>query len=54
MAMLPYLCKRFGDPSSTRTQVAALLGCQPADIVFTSRGHRGQQLPNQRRDAGRP
>jgi len=51
-AMTPYLYEHFGNPSSThpygvqakraveraRTQVAALLGCQPAEIVFTSGG----------------
>src|SRR5262245_51333947 len=50
-AMLPYFTERFGNPSSThhawgqeaaaavetaRAQVAALVGAQPADIVFTS------------------
>jgi len=51
-AMLPYLQGRFGNPSSShpygkairaavdeaRAQVAALLGCQPAEVVFTSGG----------------
>jgi cysteine desulfurase len=49
-AMLPYLREHFGNPASThaygapaaaavdraRGQVAALLGCGPAEIVFTS------------------
>src|SRR5437773_1092874 len=51
-AMLPYLQAHFGNPSSThvygktahdavdhaRTQVAALLGAQPEEIVFTGGG----------------
>ena len=51
-AMVPYLYEHFGNPSSAhpygvqakraveraRAQVAALLGCQPAEIVFTSGG----------------
>ncbi len=51
-AMLPYLHQHFGNPSSShalgktakqavetaRGQVAALLNCQPAEIVFTSGG----------------
>ena len=51
-AMLPYLQTHFGNPSSThaygkrahdavdhaRAQVAALLGAQPDEIVFTSGG----------------
>ena len=50
--MAPYLYEHFGNPSSShpygvatkraieaaRAQVAALLGCQPAEIVFTSGG----------------
>ena len=49
-AMLPYLQRRYGNPSSNhvfglplkeaiqnaRAQVANLLGCEPAEIVFTS------------------
>ena len=51
-AMAPYLYKHFGNPSSShpygvvarqavgaaRAQVAELLGCQPAQVVFTSGG----------------
>ncbi|HZU37950.1 MAG TPA: aminotransferase class V-fold PLP-dependent enzyme, partial [Gemmataceae bacterium] len=51
-AMLPWLSEHFGNPSSThaygqrthdavekaRGQVAALLGAQPDEIVFTSGG----------------
>ena len=51
-AMTPYLYEHFGNPSSAhpygvqakraveraRAQVAALLGCQPAEIIFTSGG----------------
>lgn len=51
-AMLPYLTEHFGNPSSShpygvqtrravevaRAQVAALLGCTPAEVVFTSGG----------------
>jgi cysteine desulfurase len=51
-AMEPYLYGRFGNPSSShpygvtarqaveaaRAQVAALLGCQPAEVIFTSGG----------------
>ena len=51
-AMRPFLEKEFGNPSSShwfgiapkravaqaRQQVAALLGCQPEEIVFTCGG----------------
>jgi cysteine desulfurase len=51
-AMTPYLYEQFGNPSSShsygvatkraietaRAQVAALLGCQPAEVIFTSGG----------------
>ena len=51
-AMVPYLYEHFGNPSSShlfgvatklavqtaRTQVAALLGCQPGEVIFTSGG----------------
>jgi cysteine desulfurase len=51
-AMEPYLYEHFGNPSSShpygvvakravetgRAQVAALLGCQPAEVIFTSGG----------------
>src|SRR3954447_12687091 len=49
-AMLPYLTDRFGNPSSiyrigqdgrasldrSRAEIARVLGCQPAEILFTS------------------
>jgi len=51
-AMLPYLHEHFGNPSSShaygqkarqavedaRSQLAALLGCQPHEVIFTSGG----------------
>ena len=51
-AMAPYLYEHFGNPSSShpygvatrkavetaRAQVAALLGCRPAEVIFTSGG----------------
>lgn len=51
-AMVPYLYEHFGNPSSShpygattkravetaRAQVAALLGCQPTEVIFTSGG----------------
>jgi cysteine desulfurase len=51
-AMLPYFTERFGNPSSvhawgraahqgmenSRRQVAAVLGCRPREVVFTSGG----------------
>ena len=57
-AMLPYLTEHFGNPSSThpygvqarravktaRVQVATLLGCQPADVVFTSGGTESNNM----------
>lgn len=50
--MMPYLCEKYGNPSSMHTfggqvgkkiaqareQVAALLGCEPDEILFTSCG----------------
>lgn len=57
-AMLPYLRKHFGNPSSghiygqraraaverAREQVASLLACQPDEIVFTSGGTEANNL----------
>ena len=57
-AMLPYLREHFGNPSSghafgrrardgvarAREQVAALLGCSPDEIVFTSGGTEANNL----------
>src|SRR5262245_8699643 len=57
-AMLPYLREHFGNPSSehevgrrartiveeSRQQVAALLGCSPDEIVFTSGGTEANNL----------
>ena len=57
-AMLPYLTKHFGNPSSghiygqraraaverAREQVASLLACQPDEIVFTSGGTEASNL----------
>ena len=51
-AMLPYLGERFGNPSATyslaassrraidcaRGSVARILGCRPAEVIFTSGG----------------
>ncbi len=59
-AMLPYLRNHFGNPSSghvfgqrarkalerARAQVAALLGCQPDEVVFTSGGTEANNLAN--------
>lgn len=57
-AMLPYLTEHFGNPSSAhvfgrrthaavesaRAQVAALLGCDPEEILFTSGGTEANNL----------
>jgi cysteine desulfurase len=57
-AMLPYLREHAGNPSSThvfgqraraavdaaRTQVAALLGCDPDEVIFTSGGTEANNL----------
>src|SRR6202453_1463201 len=57
-SMRPYFGERFGNASSihhhgqetrsaverSRESVAALLGCQPAEIVFTSGGTEGDNL----------
>src|SRR5258707_15631428 len=57
-AMRPYFGERFGNASSihhhgqetraavehARDSVAALLGCRPAEIVFTSGGTEGDNL----------
>jgi cysteine desulfurase len=57
-AMVPFLYEHFGNPSSThayglaarravdeaRAQVAALLGCRPAEVVFTSGGTESNNL----------
>lgn len=54
-AMLPWFCERFGNPGAAhhkgleaegavvaaRAQVAALLACDPAEVVFTSGGTEG-------------
>jgi cysteine desulfurase len=56
--MWPFITEHFGNPSSThsfgssakmameqaRSRVAALLGCQPAEIVFTSGGSESNNL----------
>ena len=71
-AMLPYLENRFGNPSSVhaygaatkraveaaREQVAALVNCEPGEIVFTSGGTESNNFAIRgaawaRRDAGR-
>ncbi len=57
-AMLPYLYGRFGNPSSphalgrasrdaveaARAQVARLLGCRPAEVIFTSGGSEASNM----------
>src|SRR5262245_44552579 len=57
-AMLPYLREHFGNPSSghvygararravaeARGRVAALIGCDPEEIVFTSGGTEANNL----------
>ncbi len=57
-AMLPYLREHFGNPSSghvygrraheaverARAQVATLLGCEPAEVLFTSGGTEANNL----------
>lgn len=57
-AMLPYLRDQFGNPSSdhgvgrrsrdavgrAREQVAALLSCQPGEVLFTSGGTESNNL----------
>jgi cysteine desulfurase len=57
-AMRPYLEREFGNPSSAhaygaaakaaveqaRAQVAGLLGCDPADVVFTASGSEADNL----------
>jgi cysteine sulfinate desulfinase/cysteine desulfurase-like protein len=62
-AMRPFLEQEYGNPSSlhwagerarvaidrARSQVAALLHCEPAEIIFHVRRHRVQQLGAGRR-----
>jgi len=57
-AMVPYLYEHFGNPSSShaygqaarhavetaRAQVAALLGCRPGEVIFTSGGTESNNL----------
>ncbi|MBW2522685.1 MAG: cysteine desulfurase [Deltaproteobacteria bacterium] len=66
-AMLPYLRKHFGNPSSNhvygrlasdaveraREQVAALVGCAAADVIFTSGGTEANNLAILGSTAGR-
>jgi len=58
-AMLPFFRERFGNPSSghvlghlsegalvqARDQVAGLLNCQPAELVFNAGGTEGSTMP---------
>lgn len=67
-AMLPYLREHFGNPSSNhplglrarqavddaRAQVAALLGCAPDEVVFTSGGTEASNLAIRGAAAARP
>jgi cysteine desulfurase len=57
-AMLPYFREHFGNPSSShpygvrarqavdqaRAKVAALLGCEPSEVLFTSGGTEANNL----------
>ena len=66
-AMLPYWTETYGNPSSiyglgrraaaaledARRRIAAVLNCQPAEIVFTGCGTRERQPGDARRGAGR-
>ena len=73
-AMQPYLAREFGNPSSShlygtpareaveraRSQVAGLLGCEPAGVVFTASGSeadnlavKGAVLAHSRQSSGR-
>jgi len=67
-AMQPYLTHHFGNPSSghvygqrahaaveqARAQVAALLGCQPDEVIFTSGGTESNNLAIQGVAIARP
>ncbi len=67
-AMLPYLREHFGNPSSdhpwgraarrgvdrAREQVAALLGCGPGEVLFTSGGTEANNLAIRGTVAARP
>ncbi len=60
-AMMPYLYEHFGNPSSShpygvttkraveaaRAQVAALLNCQPGEVIFTSGGTESNKYADQ-------
>jgi len=66
--MLPYFCERYGNPSSMHTfggriagrirrareQVAALLGCEESEIVFTGCGTESDNMAIQGTLAARP